>query len=204
MVFISLVAGNLFNLFNLFMISALQTLIQIIQRLIAWIGYGVAWLTLGMVLVLFTVVVLRYFFQTGAIALQESITYMHALVFMLGAAYTLQQDGHVRVDIYYQHWSPTTKAWINNFGIVFFLWPVCFSIAALSWQYVSNAWAIHEASREAGGLPGVFLLKSVILVLPGLLALQGLAQFLQNLLQILGYLPPTETSSSSATAPSMN
>lgn len=170
----------------------IHALIRHINHFIEWLGRMVSWLTLGMVMVLFGIVLLRYFFNTGSIALQESVTYMHALVFMLGAAYTLQHDGHVRVDIFYQRWSPVTKAWINNFGILLFLLPVCITLIAMSWEYVDNAWAVHETSREAGGLGGVFLLKSVILLMPGLLLLQGLAQFLHNLLTILGD-SPTES-----------
>ncbi|WP_296898622.1 TRAP transporter small permease subunit [Thiohalocapsa sp.] len=78
-----------------------------------WVGRVVAWLALAMVLVTFLVVVLRYGFDAGSIALQESVTYMHAMLFMLGAAYTLQLNGHVRVDIFYQRFGPRGRAWVD-------------------------------------------------------------------------------------------
>ncbi|NIR25762.1 MAG: TRAP transporter small permease subunit, partial [Gammaproteobacteria bacterium] len=115
-----------------------------------------------MVLVTFAVVLLRYLFNTGWIAMQESITYMHALVFMLGAAYTLRHDGHVRVDIFYQKFSPRTRAWVDLLGTLLLLLPVTLFIAWVSWEYVSTAWALKEGSRETGGLPGVYLLKTAI------------------------------------------
>lgn len=147
-------------------------------------GRTIAWLTAGMVLVTFAVVVLRYAFDWGSIAMQESITYLHALVFMIGAAYTLGQDGHVRVDIFYRKMGPHGKAMVNLLGTLFLLLPVCIYIAAESWPYVTASWAVHEGSREAGGLPGVFLLKGLLIVMPVLLILQGVADALKALLTL--------------------
>jgi TRAP-type mannitol/chloroaromatic compound transport system permease small subunit len=157
-----------------------------IDRLNDWTGRLVAWLTLGMVLVTFTVVVLRYLFDTGSIALQESITYMHALVFMLGASYTLRHDGHVRVDIFYRRFSPIGRAWADLLGVLFLLVPVTLFIGWISWDYVATAWQLREGSREAGGLPGVYLLKAVIPLMALLLLLQGLAMGLRALCVIRG------------------
>ncbi len=151
-----------------------------------WIGKTVAWLTLGMVLVTFTIVVLRYFFDLGWIALQESVNYMHATVFMLGAAYTLKQDKHVRVDIVYQQLSPRKQAGIDCLGLLFLLFPVCGFIIWSSLDYVKDAWHIHEGSRNSGGLPGLYLLKTTIWVMAGLLIMQGVSLFLQKLLQAFG------------------
>ena len=81
------------------------------------VGHGVSWLTLLMVLVTFVIVVMRYVFDTGLIWLQESLTWMHAAVFMLGAAYTLQQEEHVRVDIFYREMSDRRRAWVNLLGV---------------------------------------------------------------------------------------
>ena len=164
----------------------MQGLIRSIDRLNDIIGRSVAWLTLLMVLVTFLVVVLRYLFSIGWIAMQESIGYMHALVFMLGTAYTLKQSGHVRVDIFYQRMSRRGRAWVDVLGTLLLLLPFSAYILYASWDYVAASWAIHEASREAGGLPGVFLLKSVIPLMAGLLILQGLATILRNLLIISG------------------
>lgn len=145
----------------------------------------VSWLSLLMVLVTFIVVALRYVFDTGSIALQESITYLHACVFLIGAAWTLQQDAHVRVDIFYTNFSKETKAWVDFLGSVFLLLPVMVFITWVSWDYISNSWAVMEGSREAGGLDGVFLLKTLILVFSGLLILQGLVQALESFLILI-------------------
>jgi len=147
-------------------------------------GRAIAWLTLGMVLTQFSVVILRYMFGIGWIAMQESILFMHGLVFLLGAAYTLRHEGHVRVDIFYQRLSRRGKAIVDASGTVFLLLPVCGYIFLSSWGYVSDSWQYLEGSREAGGLPGVFLLKSSILLMAGLFSLQGLSILLKNIVII--------------------
>jgi len=157
-----------------------------IESLLERIGRLVSWLTLGMVVVTFAVVILRYFFNIGWIAMQESITYMHAMVFMLGAAYTLRHEGHVRVDIFYERFSDKSKAWVNLFGTLLLLFPFCIFIIWTSWAYVGQSWQVFEGSQEAGGLPAVWLLKSLILFLPVLLLLQGLALLLRSLLTLRG------------------
>jgi TRAP-type mannitol/chloroaromatic compound transport system permease small subunit len=140
-----------------------------LRRFIAFCGKTVAWLSIAMVLLTFTIVVLRYGFNLGWIWLQESLTYIHVLVFSVVAAWTLQQDGHVRVDIFYARMTPARRALVDLLGSVFFLAPFCIFILFISWPYVANSWKLLESSREAGGLPLVFLLKSLILVMPALL-----------------------------------
>ena len=149
------------------------------------VGRAISWLTLTMVVVTFTVVVLRYLFNIGWIAMQESVTYMHAVVFMLGAAYTLKHSGHVRVDIIYRARSRRVQAWIDLVGALLLLLPVCLFIGWISWEYVAASWSVHETSQEAGGIPAVFLLKSVILVMAVLLILQGISQALTSLMELL-------------------
>jgi len=148
------------------------------------IGKTVAWLTLFMVLVMFGIVVMRYLFNEGSIAIQESVMYMHALVFMLGAAYTLKHDGHVRVDIFYNKMSLRHKSIVNFLGHTLLLLPVCIFILWSSWEYVTESWRIKETSREAGGLPWTYLLKTSILIMAVLLILQSLAEMSRNLLNI--------------------
>jgi TRAP-type mannitol/chloroaromatic compound transport system permease small subunit len=162
------------------------SLIAALDGVNAWVGRVVAWLTLFMVLVTFLVVVLRYAFDMGWIAMQESVTYMHATLFMLGAAYTLQRDGHVRVDIFYQRLSRRGRAWVDLLGTLVLLVPVSVYIAWSGWDYVMDAWAIGEGSREAGGIPGVYILKTLILGMPFLVLLQGLAVTLRNGLFLAG------------------
>ena len=136
-------------------------------------GRGISWLTLAMVLLTFGIVVLRYGFNQGWIWLQESVTYLHAMVFMVAAAWAYQTDDHVRVDIFYRGNSPRYKNWVNLLGTVFFLVPFSVFLLVIGWDYVAASWSTMESSREAGGLPLVFLLKSLILILPALLLLQS-------------------------------
>jgi TRAP-type mannitol/chloroaromatic compound transport system permease small subunit len=140
-----------------------------LRKFIALSGKSVAWLTLVMVLLTFTIVVLRYGFNLGWIWLQESLTYLHVAVFSVVAAWALQQDGHVRVDIFYSGMTDKNRARVDLFGSLIFLVPFCIFILFISWPYVANSWKLLESSREAGGLPLVFLLKSLIMVMPALL-----------------------------------
>lgn len=157
-------------------------LINFVDNLTDVIGKLLAWLTLLMVLISFTIVILRYGFNIGWVAMQESVLYLHGFVFMLGAAYTLKADGHVRVDIFYQRFSKQSKALVNILGSIFLLLPVCIFIFYISFDYVSSAWRIMESSPEAGGLPFVYLSKSFILLFAFFLALQGLAEMARNII----------------------
>lgn len=147
---------------------------------ISRLGRGVSWLTLLMVVLTFAIVVLRYGFNLGWIGLQESVTYLHATVFMVAAAWALQTDDHVRVDIFYRERSDRHKAVVNLAGTLVFIIPVSAFLLIVGWDYVAASWSTREASREAGGLPGVFLLKSLVLVLPALLLLQSLVGLREN------------------------
>lgn len=147
-------------------------------------GRLTAWLTLLIVIVTFLVVILRYGFDFGSIALQESISYFHAFVFMLGAAYTLKHDSHVRVDIFYRKMSKSKKAWVDLLGTLLLLFPVCLFILIASWDYVFTSWVLLEESGEAGGLAYVYILKTALLIMPVLLMLQGTALILRSILTI--------------------
>ena len=155
------------------------------EAFIDWSGRTVSWLSLFLVLVTFIIVILRYIFDSGSIALQESTSYLHATVFLVGMAYTMQQDAHVRVDIFYSRCSKQTKAWIDLFGALFLLLPFMLFVTWISWSYIVDSWSVLEGSREAGGLPGVFLLKSLILVMTSLLCLQTCTQIVRNIQTIL-------------------
>jgi TRAP-type mannitol/chloroaromatic compound transport system permease small subunit len=147
-----------------------------IDRLNRAVGRAVAWCALVMVLVQFAVVLLRYALGLGSIWLQETIVYAHATLFMLATAWTLAAGGHVRVDIFYTDAPPRRKAVIDLFGALLFLMPFAIALALLSIPYVARSWAILERSREASGLPLVFLLKTLIPLFALLLGLQGIAQ----------------------------
>ncbi len=154
-----------------------------LDRLSEVTGTAASWLTLFMVVVTFVVVVMRYVFDAGLIWVQESVVWMHAVVFMLGAAYTLRDEEHVRVDVFYRTMSPRRRAWVDLLGVVIFLLPVCLFLGWKSFDFVTQSWSIREASRESGGLPYPFIpmLKSVLLLMPITVALQGLALFLRSL-----------------------
>ena len=147
-----------------------------LERANILIGRGVAWLTLVMVVVTFTIVVLRYLFDVGWIWLQESVTWMHAAVFMLGAAYTLAREEHVRVDVFYRQAGERRQALTDLVGTLIFLLPVAVFLLWGSLDYVLASWQIQEGSREAGGLPfpAVPLVKSLIPVTALSLLLQAL------------------------------
>jgi TRAP-type mannitol/chloroaromatic compound transport system permease small subunit len=159
----------------------LKSLALRLERIAELVGSAAAWLALALVLVTFAVVMLRYLFQLGWIAMQESILYLHASLFLLGAAYTLNKDGHVRVDILYRGFSARRKAVVDLLGSLFLLLPVCGFLLWASWDYVATAWSIHEGSPEAGGLPYVYILKTLIPVSVILLIVQGISQALSSL-----------------------
>ena len=151
-------------------------LADLIDRLNAAIGRTVAWLCLFVVLVQFLVVVLRYGFGIGSIWLTESIIYGHAALFMLAAAWTLREGGHVRVDVFYAEASLRRKALVDLCGALLLLLPFMLVLAWFSLGYVSRSWAILETSRETSGLPAVFLLKTLIPLFALTMALQGVSQ----------------------------
>ena len=148
-----------------------------LDRFSAALGKTAAWLTLFMVLLTFVVVVMRYVFDAGFIWLQESVVWMHAFVFMMGASYTLQQEEHVRVDIFYREMSATRRAWVDLLGVVIFLLPLCAFLAWKGFDFAAASWGLQEASRESGGLPYplIPLLKTVLVLMPITLALQGVS-----------------------------
>ena len=143
-----------------------------------------SWLTLFMVLATFLIVILRKFFDIGWIWLQESVTWMHAMVFMLAASYTLSHDEHVRVDIFYTNFSPRKRALVNLCGSIFLLLPLCSFIVWSSWDYVSESWRIKESSWQSGGIEYLYLLKSIIPLTAILLALQGITKSLAEFLNV--------------------
>ena len=160
--------------------------IKVIDRITEITGRSISWLTMLMVALVVTVVVMRYFLEIGSIAMQESVTYIHAMVFMLGIAFTLKRGGHVRVDIFYRTFSVKRKALVDLLGGLFFLIPVAALIFVTSWDYVAASWAIAESSTENNGLPLIYLLKTLMLIMPVTLLLQGIAEILKSTLTLVG------------------
>ncbi|MGO1625472.1 MAG: TRAP transporter small permease subunit [Halomonadaceae bacterium] len=154
-------------------------------------GHALSWLMLAMLLIEFAVVVLRYAVGINSILMQEMVMYMHATLFMLAAAYTLRADGHVRVDIVYRKLSPRRQALINMFGIVTLLMPVMIFIIASSAGYVGTSWKILEASSNYGGIPGVFLLKTLIPAFAVMMFVQGGIEIVRNAYVVAGRIGTT-------------
>jgi TRAP-type mannitol/chloroaromatic compound transport system permease small subunit len=153
--------------------SGFKKTLTAVEAFIDWSGRTVSWLSLLLVLVTFFVVVLRYVFDSGSIALQEVSSYLHATIFLVGMAYTLQQDAHVRVDIFYSSASPKRKALVDFLGTYLLLFPICLLLLWTASPYVGNSWAVFEGSTESSGIQGVFLLKSLIPAFAMLLAMAG-------------------------------
>lgn len=167
----------------------MESLAERLTRFNAWIGRSVAWFTLAMVVNTVFIIVARDAFDFGRIWLQEITTWLHASVFLLGIAYTLGRDEHVRVDIFYGRLGERGRAWVDLVGTLTLLVPVALFIIVESWDYVfgqRGSWATLESSRQAGGLgyPAPPLLKTFMIAMPVLLLLQGLAITLRSIVTI--------------------
>lgn len=149
-----------------------------------WTGRIIAWLVPAMMLLTCLIVLLRYQFDLGSVALQEIVVYMHSIVLLLGIAYTLRQDAHVRVDLLYSRVGETARAWINLLGTLVFLFPTAGFILLVSFDYVAFSYRLGEGSAEPGGLPGLYLLKSMILFMALGLGLQGVSICMASLRQL--------------------
>jgi TRAP-type mannitol/chloroaromatic compound transport system permease small subunit len=152
-----------------------------------WIGRQLAWLTLLLVLVTAAVAVLRYAFSVGWVWMQDSYLWVFGAMYMLGAGYTLLHDQHVRVDFVYVKRSARFRALVDLLGTLFFLIPTVLTIAVLSLPFVARSWERLEGSMEAGGLPGVYLLKSVLILSCIPLAAQALSIAARCVLALAGH-----------------
>lgn len=164
----------------------LAAYVRWIDRFNDALGRAIAWLCPLMMLTALLVVVLRYGFDFGRVWMQELYVWMHGVIFMAGAAYTLKHDGHVRVDVFYAKRGSAFKAWVNLLGTVFLLLPLIAVVGWASAPYIIDSWGRYEGSGEAGGLPGVFLLKSVIWVFCALTGLQAFSMIFRSVLTLRG------------------
>lgn len=151
------------------------------------IGKVVSWAALGLVLVQFGIVMMNFLYAEGVIAVQESLTYMHSLLFLGAAGYTLLHNGHVRVDIFYSKMEEKKKAYVNLIGSFVILFPVLTFIGIYAWPFVMQSWEILEGSVETSGLHIVYILKSMILLFVFSTFIQGIAISLHSILVIRGY-----------------
>lgn len=176
-------------------------IIKGLDRFIDLTGRLLATLTLLLTAILFVTVLMRYGFKINELqigdlrlprqAMEESVMYLHCMLFMLASAYTLQKDDHVRVDVFYRGFSPRTKASVNLLGALLFLLPMAGFILYSSLDYVAFSWRLGEKSQESEGLPWLYLLKTLIPTMGGLLLLQGVTEMLRNTAILLGKAPET-------------
>ncbi|MCB2080406.1 MAG: TRAP transporter small permease subunit [Novosphingobium sp.] len=153
--------------------------LDFIDRTNRLFGRAAAWCALLMMLFQGVAVLLRYVFNIGLITFQEAVIYGHALMIMLGAAYVLQLNAHVRVDVFYNAMKPAVRRAVDVAALFVFVLPVAVVIGWYSFPYVSAAWANLEGSRQPGGIPAVFALKTAILVFAVSVALQAAATALR-------------------------
>ena len=168
------------------MTTGLAAVVRVIEQVNEGVGRAVSWLALTLVFTTCVVAVLRYGFNMGWVWMQELYVWMHAIIFLVASGYTLLHEGHVRIDVFYGPASLRAKAWVNILGTIFFLFPMVGLIGYMAFGYVALSWSRLEASQEAGGLPGLFLLKSCMLLFVILLAMQGLALLLRSVMVLKG------------------
>ena len=166
--------------------KALKTLSRWIDGFNEKVGQMVSWVTLGLVVVIFIDVVMRYLFNTSYVFTQELEWHLFGFIFLIGAGYTLLHDGHVRVDIIYQRLGLKGRAWINLCGVILFLIPGCIMVINTSWKFAANSFAMLEGSPDPGGIPLRFIIKGCIPAGFTLLLLQGISMGLHSFMLILG------------------
>ena len=171
--------------FSTVAMNGIKTFIKYIEAINETIGRGVSWVTFGLVVLVFTDVVMRYVFKTSFVFVQEMEWHLFSIIFLVGAGYTLLHDEHVRVDIFYQRMSKKSQAWINLIGTTFFLFPGCYMIIATAIPFVTASYSVMEGSPDPGGVPFRFILKSMIPLGFGFVMLQGISLFLKSLFTVL-------------------
>jgi len=174
-------------------VQALATIVRAISAMNRWLGLAVAWLALAVVLVCFIVVVQRYFLHTTFLWMQDLYVWLSGAMFTAIAGFAMLRDDHVRVDILYRAWSPRGKAIADLIGVTIFLVPFIWVILTYATPYVARSWRLYEGSANIGGMPGLFILKSFVIVFCVVVGLQGLAWALRSILVLAGkeeLLPP--------------
>ena len=154
------------------------------------LGRGLAWLMLGMVLVVFTDVVMRYAFHRSYVATQEFEWYLFGITYLLGGGYVMLWDEHVRVDILYSRLTPRKKAWTDFILLLVFFYPSCLLILWTAWPFFKNAFSVWEGSPDPGGIPARWALKGVIILAFAVMGIQGLSQLIKNFYWGMGWEAP--------------
>lgn len=163
------------------LLSYIMRAINLANRLI---GNVFLWLSVGIVLVCFWVVVERYLFSTTRLWMQDLYPWLNGAMFTAVAGYALYRNDHVRVDIFYRPASFRTKAWLDMFGTLVFLLPFSFIVWIYSWPFVSRSWRLGEASANPGGAEGLYILKAFILVFAVVIGIQGIAMLIRSILTL--------------------
>jgi TRAP-type mannitol/chloroaromatic compound transport system permease small subunit len=167
-------------------VTSLARVARGICALNLFLGHVFSWFTLGIVLICFLVVVLRYVFATSFVWMQDLYVWMNGIMFTGIAGYVLMRDGHVRVDILYRPWSTRRKAWLDLLGFFLFLAPFAMTVLIWSWTYVQRSWRFQESSTNVGGLPGLYVVKTFIVIFAVVILLQGIAMALRSILVLNG------------------
>ncbi len=162
-------------------LSYIMRLINLVNRVI---GNVFMWLAVGIVAVCFWVVVERYVLGITRLWMQDLYPWMNGVMFTAVAGYALYRNDHVRVDIFYRPASTRTKAWLDMVGVIAFLFPFAWVVWNYTFTFVQRSWRLMEASANPGGMQGLFVLKSFILVFAAVIALQGLAMLIRSVLLI--------------------
>lgn len=172
-------------------LAGLANISRFLDTISEWTGKATAWIVFVMVFLVSYDITMRYFFRSGSVALQELEWHLFSLIFLIGAAYTLKHDDHVRLDLIYQSrfMNDIRRAWINLVCSLLFLIPFCLLIIESSWPFVSQSFSINETSPDPGGLAYRWVLKSAIPIGFTLILLQGIAEAIKNLIKILEHKP---------------
>jgi len=162
------------------------SIIRVINALNRLIGNVFAWLSLAIVVVCFAVVVQRYALSTTRLWMQDLYVWLNGAMFTAVAGFALLRNDHVRVDIFYRPASMERKALVDLIGVVFFLMPFAWVVYAYGWNFVARSWRLFEGSSNIGGMPGLFILKSFILVFAFVIVIQGISMALRSILILAG------------------
>jgi TRAP-type mannitol/chloroaromatic compound transport system permease small subunit len=174
-------------------LQALVIAVRVISAINRLVGLALSWLALGIVVVCFAVVVQRYLFSTTQLWMQDLYVWLNGAMFTGIAGFALLRDDHVRVDIFYRPWPVRKKAIADLIGVVLFLIPFIAVVLTYGWTYVARSWRLYEGSANIGGMPGLFILKSFIIVFCVLVGLQGLSWACRSILVLMDreeLLPP--------------
>jgi TRAP-type mannitol/chloroaromatic compound transport system permease small subunit len=167
-------------------LRVLASFVRAVGALNHYVGVTLSWLSLAVVAVCFVVVVQRYFLNTTQLWMQDLYVWLAGAMFTGVAGYAMLKDAHVRVDIFYRPWPIRRKAIADLIGVVVFLLPFVIVVATYGWTFVARSWRLYEGSANIGGMPGLFVLKTFILVFCALVGLQGLAWAARSILVLAG------------------